>query len=195
MCRFEKAEADLWRWRNLQPAFRDASGDSPELSTVLRAIDSSFKSEIQEMRIRSALHAHVLNESGISHVVPAETLTGVHLGDFDWWLTEATLRSLHSGIDGIAQLLNVVFGLGQDPDKPGLPRKVCDQLQQHDDLSEVQRAVQSLWNSPECRSVAAFVNHVKHAGFPERHGHRLADQFARSVNVPGSGVQRPGRLT
>lgn len=181
--RFEKAHRDLLRWRATQPALLAGAAPTSEVYSVVRAVDAAFKSEVLEYRVRTAVNSQSLNEAEVSHVDQRETLTGVHHGDFDWWLTEATLRALHAGIDAIAQLLNVVFELGVGRDDRQLPKVVVDRLKRRKDLAVVSSAVDSLWRAPETRDLNAFVNHVKHSGFPERSGPGVPDCLSRSTSI------------
>lgn len=135
--RFEKAHADLLRWRETQPSLLNGIDATQELLSIVRAVDSAFKSEVLEYRIRSALNSQALNEADVSHVEPHETQTGMHRWDFDWWLTEATLRSLHVGIDALAQLLNAVFKLDVDRDSKKVPAEVVSKLAQRSDLKAI----------------------------------------------------------
>lgn len=174
MSRFDQAQADLMRWRGYSRGFVHAYGISAELGSALTAVDAAFKSEVLEFRIRRALHAQANGEFGAEyrdiddHVALQDTPTGRHLLDFDWWLTEATLRSVHSGIDAVAQVLNLSLGLGVNTDAYGFPKEVAAAVVRRDDLVELKQALAALKKSPHARNVAAFVNHVKHAGFPGR---------------------------
>ncbi|MCK8114797.1 hypothetical protein [Anaerosoma tenue] len=153
------------------------------MQSIVRAIDAAFKSEVLEYRVRSALNSQELNEADVSRVPPHETLTGVHRWDFDWWLTEATLRSLHAGIDALAQLLNAVFELGVDRDSKKLPSDVVVKLAEDSSLQAVSTAVKNLWDSPECRDLCALVNHLKHSGFPERNAKDAPDPLSRTTTI------------
>lgn len=150
---------------------------------AVRAVDAAFKAEVLENRIRTALNSQVLHEAHASHVPLDETLTGQHLWDIDWWLTEATMRALHAGIDGLAQLLNAVLDLGVDPDVSGFPQEVAKVLQERNEFEDVAAAANNLWNSPECKDLRALVNHVKHAGFPESQACFAADGVRRATTV------------
>jgi len=147
---------------------------SRELGSALAAVDAAFKAEVLEFRIRRALHAQANSEFEAAyrdvddHVGLRDTPTGRHLLDFDWWLTEATLRSVHSGIDAVAQVLNLSLGLGVDSDAFGFPKEVATAVARRDDLAELKQGLAALKKSPHAKNVAAFVNHVKHAGFPGR---------------------------
>jgi hypothetical protein len=183
MSRFQKAESDLHLWRVHRDALLRDREITPELASAVRAVDAAFKGEVLEFRIRAAVNSQALNEAGVSHVQPHETTTGQHRWDFDWWLTEASLRGLHAGIDALAQLLNLLFALDQDPDDRSLPSQVGAALKSRCELAEVLTTVETMWQSPECQDLAAFVNHVKHAGFPERHSSDVRDGLHRATTV------------
>lgn len=181
--RFEKAHSDLLRWRETRPSLLSGIDITQELESIIRAVDAAFKSELLEYRIRSALNSQALNEADVSRVQPHETLTGMHRWDFDWWLTEATLRSLHAGIDALAQLLNAVFKLGVDRDSKKVTTEVVSKLAAKSELRAVSDAVKSLWDSPECRDLGALVNHLKHSGFPERNARDVPDSLSRATSI------------
>jgi len=180
MSRFEKAKKDLFLWRERRDMLFKGLELTPEIQSVIRAVDAAFKSEVLECRIRNAVNSQVLNESDISNIPPYDTPTGKHHWDIDWWLTEATLRALHAGIDALAQLLNVVFKLEINRDIDNLPKKVAKKIKSQDNLST---AVKKMWCSPECTKISAFVNHVKHAGFPERRAQDVQHGLSRATSI------------
>jgi len=166
--RFDQALRDLTAWRVSRDAFLGSCAPTPGVASVVRSIDSALKSEVLEMRIRSVVAAQVAAEVANSAVAAGETETGRHLGDLDWWLTESTMRSLHAGLDGLAQLLNLAFDLGVSADDANMPQEVAKRLKARPELDPVTTAVHDLWASTECKELRAFVNHVKHAGCPVR---------------------------
>ncbi|MFH1024494.1 MAG: hypothetical protein V1809_14025 [Planctomycetota bacterium] len=183
--RFDKALSDLQAWRSSRDAFLKPRSASAGVASVVRSIDSALKSEVLEWRIRGAIAAQVATEAAGSRVPAAKTETGRHLWDLDWWLTESTMRALHAGMDGLAQLLNVAFNLGVEPDDPNLPQQVAKILGHQPELAGVSRAVGDLWSSKECKNLRAFVNHVKHAGCPARgmNSGDSVDGFPRLTSV------------
>lgn len=166
--RFEKALGDLQSWRSCKQALLNGVTFTPKLESVIRAVDAALKAEVLEFRIRKAINSQVLGEAGSAGSSPTETETGRHLWDFDWWLTEATMRALHAGLDGLAQLLNLALRLGVKPEVSDLPRQVQKAMDARHDLGEIAFAVKGLRTSQEYIKLRAFVNHVKHAGFPHR---------------------------
>jgi hypothetical protein len=166
--RFEKALDDLESWRCNRQALLNGLTVTPQLESVIRAVDSALKAEVLEFRIRNAINLQVLSEVVNAGTSPSETETGRHLWDFDWWLTEATMRSLHAGLDGIAQLINYALKLGVKPEVRDILRQVEKAMGARADLGEATLAVKGLRMSQECIYLRAFVNHVKHAGFPQR---------------------------
>ncbi len=181
--RYEKAHTDLLRWRNAQPLLLKDTEITPQIESIVRAVDAAFKSEVLEYRIRAALRSQALNEAQVAHVQPHETLTGMHRWDFDWWLTEATLRAVHAGIDAMAQLLNVIFQLGVDADDPELPREVVKKVAAKDGMTDISAAIDGMWNAPESVDLRALVNHLKHAGFPERGAKDVSDALSRATSI------------
>lgn len=173
--RFDKAISDLYAWREYRDVVVAQHPDSPHLNSVVRAIDGALKGEVLERRIRTAVSSQIATEAEASGVDRSETETARHRWDIDWWLTESTLRALHASIDGLAQLLNVAFGLGEDSDDPGLPKAVVQALAKDSELAGLRKAVSDFWESEPCRSVSAFVNHIKHVGWPGRMMYREQD--------------------
>jgi hypothetical protein len=183
MLRYEKAEADLARWRETRDALVRHLEVTDDLRGAVRAVDAAFKGEVTESRIRKAVASQVLNEANVCRLSPDTTPTGQHLWDFDWWLTEATMRAIHAGVDATAQVLNTALAIGVDRDTRGLPEKVYEGLKARPELTDLTCAVECLWCSPECRSIAAFVNHVKHVGFPQRGALAMSREYDRSTTV------------
>ncbi|MFA5843924.1 MAG: hypothetical protein WC971_03740 [Coriobacteriia bacterium] len=184
MDRFDRAHDDLVRWRRSRDELATSRSGDSAFESAARAVDSAFKAEVLEFRIRRVLNAHVLNEVELEHVDPQKTPTGQHMWDFDWWLTESTMRKLHGGVDALAQLLNVVLGCGVGVDDPKHAKEVadavCSSIGADSDLCV---AIRNLLGASEFRDLAAFVNHVKHQGFPERRaaGFPSADDRATTI--------------
>jgi len=183
VARFDKAHGDLLRWRDSRDAILAARSPSPELACAICAVDAAFKAEVLEFRIRRALYAQVMNEAEVSRVQQHETMTGQHSWDFDWWLTESTMRATDAGVDAIAQLLNLGLELGANAEATTLPMDVAKILAGRSDTALVSKAVQNLRESPECCGIRAFVNYVKHAGFPDRTMHALPSDARRITQI------------
>lgn len=181
--RLDKAKTDLFLWRASQETLLKGLNLTPETMSIVRAVDAAFKSEVLEYRILATVNSQALNEAAVSHVPPHETLTGIHRWDFDWWLTEVTMRALHAGIDALAQLLNVVFEIGIDRGSKKLPLEVVRGIAARDDLCDLFAAVQNMQSSSEYRYLRAFVNHVKHNGFPERSAQDVHDCLSRAITI------------
>jgi len=194
--RFEKAEAKLEKWREVRKDLERGKDTPP--SNIMDAVDAAFKSEVLECRIREALNCQAQREARVSGCKAHETHTGKHLWDFDWWLTEATLRRLHSGTDAVAQLLNVVFQLGMSEKqvsfralaedakaalKNGKEDNSSHSVSVLREKQKVADAVGEMDKLPAYEAVNAFVNHVKHTGFPGRHVEPLAPGYARATSI------------
>ncbi len=168
MSRFEKALQDLSCWRENEVILLKKFELTPDIKGVIRAVDVAFKSEVLEHRIRGAVHSQILKEMEVKNGQPDETETGKHLWDFDWWLTEATLRSLYSGAAALAQLLNKKLVLKIKPNNPQLPKIVFAKIALGDYPCELTTASKKIKSSNEFEYLRAFVNHVKHLGSPLR---------------------------
>lgn len=93
------------------------------------------------------------------------TPTGRHMYHFDWWLTEATMRSLHSCIDAVTKLLITTLDLHPTPTTAKQLATAVTESGAHVDLAQ---ALRDFNESDAFHRLGAFVNHVKHTGFPER---------------------------
>jgi len=166
-----------------------ASNGQGDAGRVVNAVGAAFKSEELECRIRIALAAQATREAAGS-IELHDTHTGQHFWDFDWWLTEATLRRLHSGIDAVAHLLFLAFICRGEPDSKlgpddrGFPCKVYRAIKACKDLDRLSGALETMWDSDERKKLGAFVNHVKHLAFPERTGQLPPlDDFCRLTTI------------
>lgn len=93
------------------------------------------------------------------------------------------MRRLHCGNDALAQLLNLLFGLSVDRESKGFPGKVANKLWQQPELRGVYNVAKNMLLSPEFMALSAFVNHVKHVGFPERRATAMPDGLDRATEV------------
>ena len=93
------------------------------------------------------------------------------------------MRALHAGMDALAQLLNVVFKLKIDRDSNNLPANVEKKIAERKDLCDLYTAITNMWLSPEFQNLKAFVNHVKHTGFPERQAQDVQNGLGRATTI------------
>jgi len=152
-----------------------------DLRMALEAVDSAFEAEVLELTlIRTCEQAGIWGYEDGSGAT--ESSGGASRPATVWWLFESLLRSLHAGVEALAQVLNLTFELGVAPESTRLKHDVCAALGRSG-RRRVEGRLRSLCTSSEYFALDAFVCRERLATLPHRY-------------LPGSdGDRRPGLET
>jgi hypothetical protein len=142
-----------------------------EFLAAARGLDYAFKSQVLVERALGVMWRQAALErepGGGEHATDAE----LHLPDVQGYLTEATLRSLHSSADVLAQVLNLA--LLQEPMAAdecsllGVRKSLRDLANGNEPPSSLIRAIDGFTGSADFQYLNAFANYCKHHGFVGR---------------------------